>query len=315
MKIKFLILTAVAISVLPFNYLFANSAPFSFLRYVSGARSAGLSGAFVSVINDPTALYFNPATISTVENKKFSATFLKHVLDVNSGNSIYIFDYKDWGTFAGSVGYTNYGNFETANSQGDRTGNSFSASDLSFGLSYSQKLDTNLYYGVTLKFIYTGIEQVSTTAFAVDAGLLYKLPDGRSNLGVSVLHAGTQMSKIGNESASLPLDVRIGANHRLRGLPLLMNFSFHHLADETDGFFDKFKHFSIGGELYIGKYVQLRLGYDNQVRNFTSADTDKGLTGFSGGLGIKTNDFNFDYGYSKYGAAASLHRFSIGLEL
>ncbi len=315
MKLKkisiLLVITAITMS----QFAYSNSAPFSFLRYVNGARSAGLAGAFVSVVNDPTAMYYNPATISTVEEKKFSATFLKHVLDVNSGNSLYIFDYKDWGTFGASVGFTNYGSFEYANASGNLDGNTFSANDLLFSASYSNELDSNLYYGVSLKFIYTGIEEASSTALALDAGILYKLPDGRSNIGVSVLHAGTQLSKIGNESASLPLDIRIGANHRLRGLPLLMNFSFHHLADETDSFFDKFKSFSIGGELYVGKYIQVRLGYDNQVRTFTSATTDKGFTGFSGGLGVKTNDFNFDYGYSKYGASASLHRFSISLDI
>ena len=64
-----------------------------------------------------------------------------------------------------------------------------------------------------------------------------------------------------------------------------------------------------------GKVIQVRLGYDNQIRNLTSAETNKGLTGFSAGVGIVTEDFNFDYGYTGYGSSANLHRFSVSLNV
>jgi hypothetical protein len=294
----------------------AIDSPFNFLRYVSGARASGLAGSFVAMIDDPAAMYFNPASISTVTDKRLSVTFLKHVLDVNSGGISYIHHLEGSnGTLAGSIGYSNYGSFEYADKIGNRNGNTFSASDLSFGVTYSNTLDTNFYYGLTLKYIYSGIEEVSTSALAVDAGLIYKLADNRTNLGMAILHAGTQLSKISNSSESLPLDVRIGFNHRLRGLPLLFNFSFHHLADNTDAFFDKLKSFNIGGELYFGKVVQIRLGYDNQIRSLTNAEANKGLTGFSAGIGIITEDFNFDYGFTGYGSSANLHRFSVSLNV
>ena len=70
---------ALRISLILFLFLIYCSnlsaqSPFQFLRYVSGARAAGLSGAFVSMTNDATALFFNPATISTVEEKPASVT-------------------------------------------------------------------------------------------------------------------------------------------------------------------------------------------------------------------------------------------------
>lgn len=295
--------------------IFAVDTPFSFLRYISSARSAGLSNAFMTVTDDPTALYFNPATISTVENRQASVTFLKHVLDINSGNINYIHELEGSGTLAANIGFTSYGSFDYADYLGNRNRGSFGANDLTFGVSYSDELDSNLYYGVTLKYIFVGIEQVSTSAIAVDAGILYKLKDGRTNLGVSVLHAGTQITKISDQNESLPLDVRIGVNHRLRGLPLLVNFAFHHLADKTDGFFDKFKSFTVGGELYLGKIIQLRVGYDNQIRTLIAPESDKGLSGFSSGLGLLFEDYNFDYGFSRYGSNANMHRFSLSMNI
>lgn len=308
------ILSAILL-MLAFSELYSEDTPFNFMRNTSNARAAALSGAFVSMTDDAGAVFYNPASIYTVEDKNLSVTFLKHVLDINSGNVSYIYDESEIGTFAGSVSFTSYGSFDYYDDQGNPLGGTFGANDMMLGVSYSNILDTNLYYGVTLKFAYMTLEKYSTSALAVDAGLLYKLKDGRTNLGLSVLHAGGQLSKIGGVPEDLPLDIRLGANHRLRGLPLLVNFNFHHLADRSESFFDKFKNFSLGGELYIGKYIQLRLGYNNHVRTETASDADKGITGFSGGLGINVDSFNFDYGYSQYGSNANMHRFSVGLGL
>ena len=309
-----IIILIVLITLLAVNLAYSIDSPFNFLRYQSNARNAALAGAGIALTNEISSLYLNPALISTVEDKQLQATFLKHILDINSGNIVYIHKHE-LGTFAASAGFTSYGSFDYADKVGNRDGSSFSASDISFGLSYSNQLDTNLFYGATLKYIYSGIEEVSASAIAVDAGLIYLMPDNRTKIGLSILNAGTQIAKISNESESLPLDVRIGFNHRLRGLPLLFNFSFHHLADETDSFFSKFKSFSVGGEFYLGKIILLRVGYDNQIRSFTDAEVDKGLTGFSGGVGILLEDINIDYGFSRYGSAANLHRFSISVNV
>ncbi len=288
--------------------------PYHFLRTASNARAAALSGCYVSMPGDPAAVVFNPATIYTVEEKKFSATFLKHVLDINSGMVTYTREFEGTGIFSGTINYTNYGSFERADMYGNIDG-TFGANDISLGVSYADELDTNLFYGVTGKFIFITLEEANSTAFAIDAGLLYRMPDGRTHIGLSVLHAGTQLSKVGGMSEKLPLDIRAGFNHRLRGLPLLFNFSFHHLGDEEDNFFDKFMNFSVGGEFYIGEYIQARLGYDNQIRRLTSIQSDRKMSGFSGGVGIKANKFNIDYAISMMGSSASLHRFSVALNL
>jgi len=300
--------------VIAYNFSFAIDSPFNFLRYQSNARNAALGGSVIALENDASAFLFNPSLISKVEDNQMQVTFLKHVLDINSGNVSYIHQ-NQYGSFAAAIGFTSYGSFDYADKIGNRTGTTFTASDLTFGITYANKLDTNLYYGITAKYIYAGIEKVSTSALAFDVGLIYNLADGRTNFAVSVLHAGTQLTKISNQSEPLPLDVRIGFNHRLRGLPLLFNFSFHHLADETSSFFSRFKSFNIGGEFYISNNINFRLGYDNNIRNLTDAEVDKGLTGFSGGVGINLNDFLIDYGFSQYGSSSNLHRFSISFNI
>lgn len=299
---------------LMYTGLTATTSPYYFLRYSQSARSAALAGAFVAMPNDAAAVCYNPASIATVKDKHFSTTFLKHVLDINSGLVSYVKNIENYGTFAGSVVYSNYGSFDYADELGNLSGSTFGSNDLAFTVSYADDLDSNLYWGASLKFIHNSIEKYSSSAMAVDIGLLYCIPNKNINIGLSILNAGTQLSTFDGTNEDLPLDVRLGINHRLKGLPLLLNFSFHHLADEEDQFFDKFLNFSIGGEFYFGKYVQVRLGYDNQIRRQTSAETNKKLSGFCGGLGIVTNSFTFDYAAAQVGASAMLHRFSLGLE-
>ncbi len=317
-KIKILIILFVS-SVFFYEANAQAYTPFNFVRESMSARSAALAGCMVSMKDDPTAHYFNPATISTVEKNRFAVTFLKHAADINSGNVSFISpiseDKENTAYWAASVAYTNYGSFDYADASGFKNGATFGANNLAFSGTYSNILDSNLYYGVTAKFIYSNLEEVSSSAVALDAGIFYALKDGRSNFGLSVLHAGTQLSKFGNESEDLPLDIRIGMNHRLKGLPLLVNASFHHLADETDKFTDKLKSFAIAGELYLGKIIMVRLGYDNQVRQYSTPDFDKGLSGISAGVGIKGSNFTFDYGFARYGSAATLHRFSLAFDI
>ncbi|HOV92653.1 MAG TPA: type IX secretion system protein PorQ [Candidatus Kapabacteria bacterium] len=288
---------------------------FNFLRLAGNARSSALAGSFICIENDINAIYFNPATLWTVEDRDFSVTFLKHTLDINSGNASYKLP-VEWmeGKFAAAATFTNYGSFDYADKEGIK-GGTFSASDLDLAFYYSNKIDTNFFYGAGIKFIYSGIEKYSSTALALDLGILYKLKDGRTNIGVSLLHTGFQLSSYSGESENLPIDLRIGFNHHLIGLPLLFNFNFHHLADNTNKFGDRFKNFSVGGEFYIGENVDLRIGYDNQVRNVLTNNVSKGLSGFNAGVGIKTKYLDFDYGFSQYSSAVNLHRFSISLNL
>lgn len=296
------------------SYLLANTSPFEILRSSKSARAAGLGGCFVAMPNDPGALFVNPATISTVDARNFSATFFKHVLDINSGQVSYLTPYEDYGNFAASVNFTSYGSFDYADKNGDLNG-TFSGSDVTMGLSYSNELDSNLYWGATAKVIYMSLEDASSMAFAIDAGIIYQLPEKKTNIGLSILHVGTQITKFEDYSEDLPMDIRLGINHRLEGLPLLVNLSFHHLADDEDSFFDRFLSFSIGGELYLGKNLDVRLGYDNKLRRDTSPESDKKYAGFSAGVGIKLEQIDIDYAMTQVGTAALLHRIGLRLKI
>lgn len=284
---------------------------FNFLRDFSNARAAALAGSVVSIDKDLDMVIFNPATLNTVENQNLSVTFLKHALDINSGAVQYLLPFR-WedGKFSIAALFTNYGSFDYADRFGN-IGGTFSANDLAFGVNYSNILDTNLHYGIGLKFIYSNIEKYHSTGVALDVGILYKLADERTNLAASFLNFGTQITTFDGVAERIPNDLRIGFNHKLKGLPLLFNLSFVNLAEQTKNFFDRFKNIVVAGEFNIGKYVDLRVGYNNFVRNALNNNLDKGLSGFNGGIGIKTDYILVDYGGSIYSNSVILHRFTL----
>lgn len=287
---------------------------FNFLRSTISARMAGLGGATVGITQDPANVVINPAVLTTVDSSMITATFIKHVLDINAGYASYNTNVESLGDVAATIGYLNYGTFQRTSSIGDRSG-TFGANDLAVSFSVANELDSTLSYGVTAKVLHSTIPDMSSTAVAVDAGLLYRIPAKRTNIGLSILNVGTQLSTYDGTRDRLPLDMRIGISHRLRGLPLLVNASLNHLTDDVSNVLDRLRNFSVGGELYLGKFVQARLSYDNRLRNTSGVNIASQLSGLSAGLGLRLPSLSFDYAYSALGAAAVMHRVSIVVPL
>lgn len=287
---------------------------FPVLRGAISARSAALGGATVALTEDPATVVLNPAVLPTVTDRRVTATFLKHVADINSGMASYQGDIEGTGSFAVTAMFTSYGSFDRADRFGTTTG-SFSASDVVFGVSFAREIDTLITWGVTAKYMQSSLDDMAASAIAFDAGVMFRLPQSRTNIGFSILNLGTQLATYDGTKDRLPVDVRLGVNHRLRGLPLLVNASLNHLADDVARFTDRFLNFSVGGEFYVGKYVRLRLGYDNSTRNLSGVNVATQLTGVSGGLGVRLATFDIDYAMSSLGSSAMLHRMTVGLDL
>jgi hypothetical protein len=284
---------------------------YNFLRNDFSARAAALAGSFITVVNDPNTLFYNPANIGTLERPSGSVGFFKQLLDINSGYVSYGQEFEGIGHFGVGVLYTNYGSF-TATDELDNTLGSFKAADFAATIGYSNTLDENLSYGVALKFIHSSIADATSSGLATDVGILYHVPDTKLNLGASVRNLGRQLSSYAGTTEDLPLDVSIGASITPKGLPLLLNVNIHKLNESAEKFSDHFHAFSVGGEFTLSKVLQLRFGYNNEQRQDLQIESTSGLAGFSAGLGLLVSDYHIDYALSSLGKIGSLHRISVG---
>ena len=287
---------------------------FEFLRLDTSPRAAALAGSFVANFADPNVIFYTPAGINSLEGTPISFSFLKHFLDINSASLAISREFEGIGRFGAGVQYINYGSFTGADTDGNKTGD-FGAGDFALTLGYANNLDANTIYGVNVKFIYSGIEDQSSTGIAVDLGLQYLIPASKWSFGFSVLNLGTQMSSYLSTKEDLPLDIRLGLSKELEHLPFRFYFSFIKLNEDQDKITDKFKQFTFGGEIKLSKSINLRLGYDNEKRKELKIGTSSGLAGFHVGLGILIKDYTVDYAFSQMGKVGSWHRFGVTTSL
>jgi long-subunit fatty acid transport protein len=306
-----LLLAHVAVALLTVTAVHAQKVYiYDFLRNDASARAAAMGGSFVTVTNDPVGIYYNPATLNTVDSTQASFTYFKHLLDINSGSATFVTDIEDIGHVGVGVSYNNYGSFTRTDKVGQEIGD-FSSNDIVAVLGWGTYLGEGFSAGLNAKMIFSTIDSYGSSALAVDGGLLYVDTTSRVQAGLSVLNLGSQLSSFGIENEPLPIDLRIGVSHQLRGLPLLIALNFNRLLDKQDQFFDRFNSFSLGGEFTLSKPLRLRVGYNNRVRQDVTYGASKGLAGFSAGFGLVLKDYRFDYGFNSFDRLGGLHRISV----
>ncbi|NTW48697.1 MAG: type IX secretion system protein PorQ [Chlorobiales bacterium] len=297
----------------------AQETVYEFLRLDRSARVAALGGNSVSLKNDIVAFFQNPATLSNETHRDASFSFQKQVLDINAGFLAYGRRIDGVGDFGAGISYVNYGTFDETDNLGNKMG-TFSANDLALQIGYATQLETfqdvgELRGGVVFKYIFSNISEYRSSALALDFGLLLIVPSEEMEIGFSVQHLGRQLVGYDSKTEDLPLDMRLAVTKRLEGLPLELTVGFIRLTDEADSFFGRFRNFTIGGEFTLSEAFRLRLGYNNWLRQNAKTDGSAGLAGLSAGLGIKYEQFSFDYAYSSWGVIGALHQFTIGTAL
>lgn len=286
---------------------------FDFLRVETGAKASSLAGAFDTYTDDPNAMFYNPGSLSTITNNKVSAGFGKYLLDMNFGTLAYAQKYKDIGWFGIGVKYFDYGSFDRADESGTPTGETFNANDLMVSVGYGNYIYEKINYGITVKYIYSGIAEYKSSAIAMDFGMQYHMPESQLSLSFGVLNLGAQLSSYISTKEKLPLDIRVGVSKRLEHTPVRLNVTFAKLNESREKLVQHFKAFSIGAEFIFSDYVSARLGYDNESRQDMKLGTSLGISGFSTGLGIRfAEKYVFDYSLNSLGKVGSTHRVNLG---
>lgn len=285
---------------------------YEFLRSDAAARAAAMGGAFLTVADDPTALHYNAASLATLERSQASFSFYKHLLDINSGYAVVSTDVRGVGAVGVAAMFTDYGSFEQTDPYGNVVGDgSFGALDLALTAGWATDLGEGFRAGVAAKAVFSSIADSSSIALALDGGLLWIDTTNRIQAGVTIRNLGSQLSSYAGVTESMPLDLSVGVSHNLRGLPLLIALNVHRLLDDSDGFFDHFSAFALGGEFTIADPVRLRVGYNNRLREDMVVGGSKGLAGLSAGVGILVSDYRFDYAFTSLARIGAQHRISI----
>jgi hypothetical protein len=282
---------------------------YDFLRLDVSPRSAAIGGGWLTMTDDPNAIFYNPAGLASLSSSRFSAGFIKHLLDINSGYVSYGTSIPDFGFVGGGVQYINYGEFKRTGLEGQDLG-TFGAGELALSLGYATDFESALHYGANLKYIYSSIAEVSSNALAVDLGFQYIAVPNRLLLGASLMNLGTQLDPYTTVSENLPLDFNAGMSVYPEHLPAIITLTFHRLNEQQDNFVDRLKNFSLGAELTPATGFDIRVGFNNQERQDLQIGSS-GFAGFSAGAGFSAAGYTVDYSFNSMGDIGALHRVSV----
>lgn len=303
-----------------------------FLNIGIGPRAISMGGAFSSVSNDASAIYWNPAGIANSDQFQAMFTYSSLYAGISLNYFGLIIPAGEAGNFAVSATAVNYGSMQvTTESQPEGTGETFSPGSYAFGISYGRFITDEFMVGATAKLITENIYHSNATGVAFDIGTIFITPFYGVRFASSITNFGTKMQMSGNDllirynvdpqragsnnttdaniatdQFDLPLRLQIGIS---RDFIFMENQRFT-LA--VDGIVpnDNNESVNIGGELSLfNDMFSIRGGY----KALFLTDNQEGLTL---GVGFKYKkagfiDIGIDYAYQKFQYLGNVNSFGI----
>jgi long-subunit fatty acid transport protein len=292
----------------------------TFLKIGVGARAVGLGESFVAVANDPTAIYWNPAGLASVQREEVELSHLSWPGDINYEHIAWVVPARRLGgSLAFQFGMLSTQLDETTELHPYGTGRSFSYYDLVVGAAYARRWTDKLLVGGGVKFVRedlgSQVDGPTTNAVLFDLGSIYYLGYGSVRIATSLANFGPQLTPGGRYVSTYtgevraydgfdpPLMFRYGiafepienANQRVT-----TSVEFNQPADNR-------QLMKMGIEWAWQRRLALRSGY-----NF-NADQLK----FSAGAGlyaaIGQTQATVDYAYTDGGVLGAINRLSLGL--
>ena len=305
-----------------------------FLNIDVGAKATSMGGAFVSVANDISSMYWNSAGIARISQTQAMFSYTKWIADLSYNYAGVTFSLGNLGTVGANATFLAVPDMErTTLLEPDGTGETFSAGSYAFGLCYARNVTDRFSIGFNLKYVNEHIYHCQAHGIALDVGTLFTTQFHGLTMGMNISNFGTKMRMIGRDMLTqtdidpkaygnnaninayletdrydLPLMMRVGISMDvLKGTGnsnLLLALDAVHPNDDVESL-------NLGGEYVFNKMYSLRAGY----KSLFAKDANEGL---SFGTGIKYRLAEemvivVDYAYLDFGVFDNVQTFTLGL--
>ncbi|RPH38263.1 PorV/PorQ family protein [bacterium] len=190
----------------------------NFLEIGFGAAGTAMGDAQVSMENDVSSIYWNPAGLARLEKSEVSFVTQPWIADMNASFAALGVVIPDFGTVGAGLILMDYGEIPvTTMTMQEGTGEKFSPQDMAIYLSYARNLADWFSLGVSGKLISSSIWHMNATAAAFDLGVLIKTdffsPTGDNvhglNIGMSISNYGSPLKYDGLDLLN-PIDIAPG---------------------------------------------------------------------------------------------------------
>ena len=292
-----------------------------FLKIGVSARAIGMAEAFTALANDASAIYYNPAGLTQVQNRQL---FLNHTdwpADINYEFLGFVYPVQKLGIFAVHAAMLTTGDMKRTVPYVGWTGEYFNASDWLIGITYARMLTDKFSIGGNFKFIVEHLDNTNIKTWAADFGTLFNIGVQGIKFGMCITNFGPNV-KYFSEEFSIPINFKFGF------VVKVAEWGKHNIISTIDGSHpnDNVEQVAWGLEYKLADWVALRTGYRlflkldelDKVVKFSathSIDVEEPLEGFSFGAGfnipIGSTRAKIDYSYSDMSYLDNTQRFSL----
>ena len=199
----------------------------NFLEIGYGPAGIAMGDAYVSQVQDLSAVYWNPAGLAFMPNNEALFMVQPWLVDVNTSFTAVGIPIKRLGTFALNIIHLGYGDMEvTTLRRQDGTGEMFDANEYAVTLSYGRAITEWFAFGAGVKYVSSQIWHVTGSAVAFDLGVIIKTeffsPTGQQNegmrIGMSISNYGTKLRYDGMDLLN-PIDILPNENGNYKDVP------------------------------------------------------------------------------------------------
>ncbi len=318
-----LIIASCGISQAQFNK--AGRTSMQFLKIGMGARQVALGDANIASVRDVNSIFWNPAATAGIQGVEASFGYTSWIADLNILSGAIGASFDQIGTLTFSYITLDYGDIPEAfvtSASGNidtRTGETFTGSDLLFGVGLARNFTDKLSIGVNLKYMREDLHDYYSDLWGFDVGSFYNTNWRGIRIAMSAQNFSSQARWLftkeeEQQTYELPIVYRIGISIDLLGgeelflggnpdkQALTLNVDAIHTNDYAE-------RLHLGAEYSLFNMLVLRGGYK---LNYEEGN-------LSAGFGFKY-DTNFlrlkiDYAYVKHDFLQAPHRFTITMGL
>jgi hypothetical protein len=294
----------------------AGTSSAQFLKIGVGARAAGLGEAFVAVVDDASALYWNPAGVALLEGTQMHFSHTQWPAQIEYEFIGVTRNFSRFGSIGFSFASLHMDDMEvTTEFRPHGTGEYFSYGDFLGAVTYARQMTDRFSFGVSFKYIQEELAELTTRGMVVDMGTYYRtgfkslrLAANLANFGTNLRPGGTylgfdeygQIADRRYEAFAPPTMFRLGTAMEALdrdGQRLTVSFAMAHPVDNVENA-------SLGLEALLWDALFARLGY-----KFNS-DEERFTLGTGWQLSAWSTHMRIDYAYTDFGLLESAHRFS-----
>ena len=273
-----------------------------FLELGVSARAMGMAEAYTAVVDDISAVYYNPAGLVYLYGPEGGMTYVRMPADVSYGYGAVAFPLESIGGVLGFSAYGLYsGRMDETTYERLPTGREFWWTDIAMAVSYGRYLTDRFSIGFTVKYIGEYVHDYSANGWAADVGTIYDTGFRGFKIAMAITNFGPDMNFI-KDDFPLPINFKFGgAINAIESDDVIMTVSA-----EGSHPSDNLEKYNAGTELTFKDMFVLRAG------GRFNYDVD-GLT-FGGGLRMpfgEESELRLDYAFQDFGILTEVHRFTM----